>query len=244
MSLLKSSNPFCLKNLKLKLCTKDKKSKDYEFVPYSDTTNLAKNGEFNNQRVKSNFQPRTLAERPQLQSTKIEQSRFDYSIIEQSPRNCPGNKLSSTRITQCSDTFYTIEPTFTQLEDLTMCDQESTTCYSNYIYSSPINNNKKKPMSFSSSSDSASSEFESDNSCSHQETRSALFAHEIEEIYVCNVNSIPIKLKGDLNLKFGDRVRLIHKDHDYFLVQDIVTGQCGYVQFQFLTLLQTFLNQF
>lgn len=248
MSLPKSSKPFSLKNLKLKICTKEKKNDDYEFVPYIQTNRPKNDQKISIHKQKglklhSNPEKRILAEPPQLQSTKIEQSRFDFSVLEQTPLNCPPNKLSSTRITQFSHSIFTIDPTFIQQTDVSIYNQECKTYY-NQNYSTPLNYNKEKHFSISSSNDSSKStnENESDYSFSNQVTTDVHSEHE--QFYVCNVKSIDPKSQGDLNLKFGDRVRLIHKDRDYFLVQDIVRGQCGYVKHQFIIPLQTFLNQF
>jgi hypothetical protein len=47
---------------------------------------------------------------------------------------------------------------------------------------------------------------------------------------------------GDLDLKFSDRVKLIHQNEEYSLVENIISGKRGYAPSRYLITLSVFLN--
>lgn len=55
---------------------------------------------------------------------------------------------------------------------------------------------------------------------------------------------IQAKCPGDLDLRFSDRVKLIHHNEEYSLVENIVTGQRGYAPSRYLITLNVFLNNY
>lgn len=49
---------------------------------------------------------------------------------------------------------------------------------------------------------------------------------------------------GDLDLKFSDRVKLIHQNEEYSLVENIISGKRGYAPSRYLITLSVFLNNY
>lgn len=94
---------------------------------------------------------------------------------------------------------------------------------------------------FSSSYNSSStSEYSSDYSSSS--TSSTTVHHDQDTLYVCCIAYKP-KIQGDLNLAFADRVKLIHMNDDYALVENILTKQCGYVPRFCISTMSQFLTE-
>lgn len=64
-----------------------------------------------------------------------------------------------------------------------------------------------------------------------------------EKIYAIS-KDIQAKCPGDLSLRYSDRVKLIHQNDEYSLVENIVTGKRGYAPSRFLITLSVFLNNY
>lgn len=108
------------------------------------------------------------------------------------------------------------EPSLSQISDKTYDSSVS------YDYTSSSNN----------SSSSSGSNSNSDSEAYYEE----------DTLYVCCI-SYQAKLQGDLNLLFSDRVKLIHMNDDFALVEHIVTRKCGYVPRFCISTMNQFLSQ-
>lgn len=260
----KSKGFFCLKNLQAKLC-KNEKSSDYEFVPYtfnqeeiSLIKNLENKKELKKQPAKMNLFNKKPTDLPQFHSTKIHPAMLDSSdkLIQTSEENY--YKLTSTRVQKSSMSLFSIDSNLSNVSELSEGSSDSnhnssgsssdnSNCYSNQIYSSPLIKCQKKYSDVSDSSESnlfpeSFDQYQDTfNSCDFNSVNSSFFSLLDEEIFVC-CRDFTAKLQGDLNLKFGDRIKVIHRGEEFCLVQNIVTGQCGYTSLDYLTPLSHFLK--
>lgn len=64
-----------------------------------------------------------------------------------------------------------------------------------------------------------------------------------EKIFAIS-KDISAVVPGDLDLKFSDRVKLIHQNDEYSLVENIVSGKRGYAPSRYLITLSVFLNNY
>lgn len=135
-------------------------------------------------------------------------------IIEQKHRD---NKATSTMLKRTSLVSTDFEPSLSQISDKTYDSSVS------YEYTSSSNNSSSSSSSCNSSTDSEA-------------------YYEEDTLYVCCI-SYQAKLQGDLNLVFADRVKLIHMNDDFALVEHIVTRKCGYVPRFCISTMNQFLSQ-
>jgi hypothetical protein len=240
-----------------------KQNKDYEFVSYEQQqtpeinrnmnvidpirpTEYSKietnNFELKKQKAKINL----MNQQPQFQSTRIiENTINDYSSLYFTPCNNNNNKVvSSTMINTNDSSLLTNDLTTSQIE---------TTYYNSFtnsLYFLPQQNNSL--ISSDESSQDTFDESQSFNSIDSNQfhsVKSSFFndkqqQEENEEIiFVCTI-PYQAKFQGDLNTNYSDRVKLIHSNKDYCLVQNISTKQCGYIPKISIILLSNFLNQF
>jgi len=65
----------------------------------------------------------------------------------------------------------------------------------------------------------------------------------LPQLHYSHLNSIDLNnTLGDLDLKFSDRVKLIHQNEEYSLVENIISGKRGYAPSRYLITLSVFLN--
>ena len=226
---------------KLGLCSNDKKSSNYEFMPYSqvkdDDSQLKVNqrkalkkqsGKTNLIKIESSLVPFEDSAMPKFHSTKIDPSTFDtfdlpQTFVVQSP------KLSSTEIQKSMASLFSIEQNLSQINER------------NESLSSGFGRRWTRNSMSSSEQESSAEEYqESDD---FQSVSPSYFDLVEEEVFVC-ISKFSAKFQGDLPLEFGDRVKMLHRGEKFCLVQNIVTNQCGYTSIQHLTLLSHFLNNF
>ena len=258
----------CLKSIKSCL-NPMKQNKDYEFVSYEQQTpEVKRNVKLNNvepiiqieynqietdqmiglkkQQARVNlmnqFNQETI--KPQFQSTRIIENSLnnDYTLYFSPLKS---NKASSTRINQTFDSLLTNDLTTSQIES-------SYNSVTNSLYfSPPIKQNSSlisSDESYYSNEDtfSQTQSFSCDSNQFHS-VKSSFFEQvpeqEENQIYVCTI-PYQAKFQGDLNVNYSDRLKLIHSNQDYSLVQNISTKQCGYVPKISIILLTNFLNQF
>lgn len=62
-----------------------------------------------------------------------------------------------------------------------------------------------------------------------------------EDIYVCS-GDYRAKIKGDINLKYADRVRILYLNEEFALVENLTNGNCGYVLKSCIKTLTEFIN--
>ena len=121
---------------------------------------------------------------------------------------------------------------------------------SNSLYFSPIKRNKFVQINKSNDSTESSSYFTNDETSESEDfqtVRSSIYVQSTSEsiqdqLHVCIV-PYSAKIQGDLSLKYAERVKVIHSNNDFSLVQNIVSKQCGYVPTNCIVLLSNFLNQ-
>ena len=249
----------CLKSIKSCLNSM-KQNKDYEFVSYEQQqqqtpeinrnmnvidpirpTEYSKIETNNNNFAKINL----MNQHPQFQSTRIiENTINDYSSLYFTPCNNNNNKVvSSTMINTNDSSLLTNDLTTSQIE---------TTYYNSFtnsLYFLPQQNNSL--ISSDESSQDTFDESQSFNSIDSNQfhsVKSSFFNDKQEQeneeiIFVCTI-PYQAKFQGDLNTNYSDRVKLIHSNKDYCLVQNISTKQCGYIPKISIILLANFLNQF
>jgi hypothetical protein len=253
----------CLKSIKSCLNSM-KQNKDYEFVSYEQQqtpeinrnmnvidpirpTEYSKietnNFELKKQKAKINL----MNQQPQFQSTRIiENTINDYSSLYFTPcknKNNNNKVVSSTMINTNDSSLLTNDLTTSQIE---------TTYYNSFtnsLYFLPQQNNSL--ISSDESSQDTIDESQSFNSIDSNQfhsVKSSFFNDKQEQeneeiIFVCTI-PYQAKFQGDLNTNYSDRVKLIHSNKDYCLVQNISTKQCGYIPKISIILLSNFLNQF
>lgn len=110
--------------------------------------------------------------------------------------------------------------------------------YSNRDYESP---DASSSLSMTQSMQSCSCFSLSDSSSSVSSTSSNSSSISSNEIYVC-CKEYKARIQGDLNLKFADRVKLVHLNEEYALVENVISGQFGYVPFECIKTLNEFLS--
>lgn len=213
-----------------------------------------------------------LFSKPKFHSTQIEpaDSSIYLSVLTHDNYNY---KKSSTMInsnenpsiisddlsaTQINSNYHNIT------DDLsTECKMKLNTNESSSLYFSPIRTNKPAAINTSNDSTLTTSSYYTDDETTFNSTqsnsftsqdfqtvRSSIFEQSIhlnnqsehEQLYVCIV-PYEAKIQGDLNLKYAERVKIVHGNKDYSLVQNITTKQCGYIPTNCIISLSSFLNQ-
>ena len=246
----------------MSLCNKSNKSNDYDSIPYENkpiqtgTKIEFLDAEKSSKSLKK--QPAKINllnyhqdfQRPEFHSTKIEQSieiSNNPEIIDQ----FKPEKITSTFIQKPSMTICTNDPELSVIDEsnLDYESNDSSNAYSNQSYASPILRRQfnltpqslySSSLGFSQScdfSDSADSEqFNSINTEIFDEDESDL-------TYACCV-SYDAQIQGDLTLRFSERVKLLHYEENFSLVQNLHTKTCGYVPTYCIMKLSRFLRDF
>ncbi len=114
------------------------------------------------------------------------------------------------------------------------CIDTLSNAFSNEDYISP-------DVSFSQSANS----IESNKTCSCYDSSSDSFESAFktdDAVYVCCVD-YQAQIQGDLNMKYADRVKLLHSNDDFALVENLINGKCGYVPTNSIKTLSEFLSQ-
>ena len=213
----------CLKSIKSCL-NSIKKNKDYEYVSYEQqqTPEIKRN----------------ISIEPKFQSTRIIIDN-NNSLYFLPPTTATCNKISSTMINENK----TNDNSLITTNDLTTSIIESN-------YNSVFTSDQSSCSYYSDQDtlfDNKSQSFSCDSNQFHSVNSSSFFDkqdnNENDEIFVCTIPN-EYKFQGDLNLNYSDRVKLIHSNTDYCLVQNILTKQCGYVPKNSITLLSNILKQF
>ena len=106
-----------------------------------------------------------------------------------------------------------------------------------------------------SSSNSPSSESSADNTASYETAQPSLHVYNLREarterivktqspsIYVC-VKPYSALHQGDLTLNYSDMVKLLHVNKDIAVIEQIRTGQCGYVPINVLKPINQFISE-
>jgi len=190
---------------------------------------------------------------PKFQSTHLEQTYSkDYTLYFPPVSS---NKVSSTMINKTSDSLITNDLTESQISVEQPESSHLTILSSNGLFFTPASTNKNNSIDSESSSsyesvqESVFSQYQSFScdSDDFQTIKSSFFEQSSfedygYELFVCCIPYQP-KIQGDLSLNYADRVKLIHANSDYCLVQNIVSKQCGYVPSNCITLLNNFLNR-
>jgi hypothetical protein len=259
----------CLKSIKSCL-NSIKQNKDYEYVSYEQNNQsppeINRNVniidpiipiEYNKIETNNNFELKKqkakvnlinqFNQQPKFQSTRIIESN-DYSSLYFLPCN---KVVSSTMInTNDESSLLTNDSTANQIESTYY------NSFTNSLYFSPPKATSvpiKQDNSLISSDDETNQDtFDQSQSLSSFDSnqfhsvKSSFFDDKPEqenELYVCTI-PYQAKFQGDLNTNYSDRVKLIHSNKDYCLVQNISTKQCGYIPKISIILLSNFLNQF
>ena len=260
----------CLKSIKSCL-NSIKQNKDYEYVSYEQNNQsppeINRNMnvidqirpiEYNKIETNNNFELKKQKakinlmnqQQPQFQSTRIiENNNNDYSSLYFTPCNNNNNKVVSSTMINTNDSSLLTN-------DLTTSQIESTyyNSFTNSLYFLPPQASIKQQYNSLISSDESnqdtfddSQSFNSIDSNQFHSVKSSFFndkqEQENEQIFVCTI-PYQAKFQGDLNTNYSDRVKLIHSNKDYCLVQNISTKQCGYIPKISIILLSNFLNQF
>jgi hypothetical protein len=156
-------------------------------------------------------------------------------------------------ISTASDSLITNDLSESQISTEQIDSTHLTMVSSNGLYFTPVSKQNNSIDSESSSSSYCSAqEFTQYQSFScdsndFQTIKSSYFDQSSfedyeNELFVCCIPYHP-KIQGDLMLNYSDRVKLIHANSDYCLVQNIISKQCGYVPSNCITLLNNFLNR-
>jgi hypothetical protein len=193
---------------------------------------------------------RQFLSNPKFQSTQLEQTSLNEYTLYFPPASL--NKVSSTMI---SDSLITNDLSESQILVEQPDSTHLTVSSSNDLYFTPASKQNNSIVSESSSSSSSYCSVQeftqyqsfSCDSNDFQTIKSSFFEQSSfddneNELFVCCIPYEPM-IQGDLNLKYADRVKLIHANSDYCLVQNIISKQCGYVPSNCITLLNNFLNQ-
>ena len=260
----------CLKSIKSCL-NSIKQNRDYEYVSYDqlqpeinrnmNVIDQIRPIEYNKIETNNNFELKKQKakinlmnqQQPQFQSTRIieNNNNNDYSSLYFTPCNNNNNNnkvVSSTMINTNDSSLLT--------NDLTTSQIESTyyNSFTDSLYFLPPKASIKQQYNSLISSDESnqdtfddSQSFNSIDSNQFHSVKSSFFndkqEQENEQIFVCTI-PYQAKFQGDLNTNYSDRVKLIHSNKDYCLVQNISTKQCGYIPKISIILLSNFLNQF
>jgi hypothetical protein len=223
----------CLKSIKSCL-NSIKQNKDYEYVSYEQqqTPEIKRNMSIEYNQIE------TIE--PKFQSTRIIIDN-NNSLYFLPPTAATCNKISSTMInenkTNNNDSLVTNDLTTSKIESNynSVFTSDQSSCNSSYYSDQDTLFNNKSHQSFSYDSN----QFHSVNLSSFFDKQD----NNENEIFVCTIPN-KYKFQGDLNLNYSDRVKLIHSNTDYCLVQNILTNQCGYVPKNSIILLSNFLKQF
>ena len=221
----------CLKSIKSCL-NSIKQNKDYEYVSYEQqqTPEMKRNMSIEYNQIE------TIE--PKFQSTRIiiDNNNSLYFLPPTTTAAC--NKISSTMINENKTNNNSLIIT----NDLTTSIIESN-------YNSVFTSDQSSCSYYSDQDtlfDNKSQSFSCDSNQFHSVNSSSFFDKQDNnenEIFVCTIPN-KYKFQGDLNLNYSDRVKLIHSNTDYCLVQNILTKQCDYVPKNSIILLSNFLKQF
>lgn len=242
---------FCLS----KLCgSKRPKNNDYECIPYEQersastkitspvkaliNQNLNRLNHLNKLKkapAKRNlFNDCVQHEKPQFHSTQIDQSSVNFACEFQYIEK---TKVTSTFIQQdtISDDSVESDPSLSQISDESSCFTSS--AYSNSNYDSPSSScSLTRLTAFQVSSD-------SDDSESFQTLYPSKDNINEADVYICST-AYNAKFKGDISVKYTDRVYLIHANDDFGLVKKVSDSQCGYIPVNCLTTFDNFMKKF
>jgi hypothetical protein len=213
-------------------------------------TNINNNNfELKKQKAKVNL-INQFNQQPKFQSTRIVDNN-DYSSLH----FLPCNKIVSSTMINTNNT----NDSSLLTNDLTASQIDSTyyNSFTNSLYFSPPKAASVAPIKQDNSLISSDDETNQDtfdqsqslnsfDSNQFHSVKSSFFNDKQDqenELFVCTI-PYQAKFQGDLNTNYSDRVKLIHSNIDYCLVQNISTKQCGYIPKISIILLSNFLNQF
>ena len=236
-----------------KLCSKSKINKDYEAVPYDQTaelpspvkTQIAQNrsrldhlNKLKKVTAKRNlFNDCVENKAPDFQSTKLEQSSVNFATEF---KQLGASKITSTMIQQNTYASFESEQT---APSLTCISEEESTCssaYSDSAYSAPIS-------AGSSIFTTDSSDFEQTQYYTNPSNVSDCFQSVDppkefgDMVYVC-IESYQPHFQGDIELKYTERVFVLHATEEFSLIKKISTQECGYVPSGCLTSFSSFIK--
>ena len=222
-------------------------------IEYNNIETNNNNFELKKQKAKINLMNESINQQPQFQSTRIIDNNNDYSSLYFTPCNNNNNNNNNKVV---SSTMINTNDSSLLTNDLTTSQIESTyyNSFTNSLYFIPPQALMKQQYNSLISSDESnqdtfdeSQSFNSIDSNQFHSVKSSFFndkqEQENEQIFVCTI-PYQAKFQGDLNTNYSDRVKLIHSNKDYCLVQNISTKQCGYIPKISIILLSNFLNQF
>lgn len=159
------------------------------------------------------------------------------------------NKLKKAPASSFNDFVRNEEPQFhsTQLDQSSVSFQRPEKVTSTFIHQTTVSNESfSTDPSLSQISDESSCFSTCSNSSENTESFQTLYtSNEITEndVYICN-SAYNAKFKGDISVKYTERVYLIHASDDFALVKKINDSQCGYIPVKYLTTLPDFFNKF
>lgn len=246
----KSKFKFCMS----KICgSKRSKNNDYECIPYEQDKQTNEVKSLINQNInrlnhlnklkkapakRNLFNDCVENEKPRFHSTQIDQSSVNFACEFQYIEN---TKITSTLIQHdtISDDSLESDPSLSQISEESSCF--STSGYSNSFYDSPSTTcSQTRITAFEISSDTTYS----DDSESFQTLYpSKDNINDNNDVYICN-SAYNAKFKGDISVKYTDRVYLIHANDDFALVKKVSDSQCGYIPVNCLLSFDDFMKKF
>ena len=239
-----------------KLCSKSKINKEYEAVPYDQTaelpspvkTQIAQNrsrldhlNKLKKVTAKRNlFNDCVENKTPDFQSTKLEQSSVNFATEF---KQLGVSKITSTMIQHNTYASFESEQTAPSLTCISEEESTYSSAYSNSTYSSPISVGSS--IFTTDSSDFEQTQYYTNPSCESEcfrDVNPSYFELEVPQIvYVC-VQSYQPHFQGDIELKYTERVTVLHATADFSLVKKISTQEFGYVPSTCLTSLSSFIK--
>ncbi len=251
---------------KLNFCTTNQQKSNYESLSYDEKLN---HEEIEKQRKEisstSSFQKQIELNRIKLlnlnnmkkQATKLNLigNQIMQTDEQEKSQHHHHKKVTSTiiNLTNCTFESEIDEPNMSDIFESSSNDQQSNdytvnNAYSNYQYQSQIIQNRNYLTEDKSSSSSSFSTFQQTqcftecNSQDFKSVNSSFFDHpKDEDVYVC-IRPYEPKVQGDINLKYTDRVKLLHSNQEFALVKNLITNNCGYVPISCLINLSQFIK--
>ena len=233
---LKMPAKFCFSTL----CSKSKVNKDYETIPYEQTVKFA-----SPIRIQSAKNRARLDHLNKLKTVTTKRKLFDETLNNKTPN------FQSTKLEQSKMTSTMIEHNaFTSVDSkeitpsLTNITEESK--FSNSTHSSPSKSSYSSYLT-NDSSEFGETQYFTNPSCASecfQEVNSSFFQNKEENntmVYVC-IQSYQPQFQGDIELKYTERVYVLHATEEFSLVKRISNQECGYVPSSSLTSFSSFIK--
>ena len=200
-----------------KLCgNKRANNNDYEYTPYDQTKPAIPSPikALINQNINKLNHLNKLKKVPAKRISINEEPQFHSTQLESQFQRASSTFIQQTIV----DESFESDPSLSQISD-------KSSCFSN-----------------SDSDLTISTQSSSDNSELFQTLFTSTVSND-SNVYICN-SAYNAKFKGDISIKYTDRVYLIHANEDFALVKRVNDSLCGYIPVKYLATLDDFISKF